>query len=67
MAYQQCKRCIMDNASDKTITFNEQGYCNYCEDVLKRMPNEYFPNKEGEEKLKKLTNTSHMVFRDECL
>jgi len=41
----------MDNASDKTITFDKQGRCNYCSDVLSRMPTEYFPNGEGKRRL----------------
>lgn len=52
--YQQCKRCVMDNISDDTITFDENGYCNYCSDTLKRMNNEYFPNEKGKEKLEEL-------------
>lgn len=52
--YQRCTRCVMDNASDRTISFDSHGYCNYCSDILKRMPTEYFPNDEGKEKLKAL-------------
>lgn len=37
----------MDNRSDKSITFDKNGFCNYCTDTLKRMPSEYFPNEEG--------------------
>lgn len=45
--YQICSRCIMDNSADDTISFDSNGYCNYCSDALKRMPNYYFPqNKE---------------------
>ena len=44
MSYQRCTRCVMDNASDHTITFDEHGHCNYCNDVLTRMPSEYFPD-----------------------
>ena len=47
MSYQMCNRCIMDNATDKSISFNADGHCNYCSDVLKRMPTEYFPNETG--------------------
>ncbi|MCI8557251.1 MAG: N-acetyl sugar amidotransferase [Lachnospiraceae bacterium] len=48
--YQRCKRCIMDNASDGSIRFDSEGYCNYCNDVLKRLPTEYFPN-DGDKRL----------------
>lgn len=51
MDYKRCTRCVMDNASDTTITFDEQGHCNYCNDVLRRRENEYFPNEEGKKKL----------------
>lgn len=44
MAYQQCKRCVMDNLSDESISFDADGYCNYCSDIIKRKPKEYFPN-----------------------
>ena len=27
----------MDNKSDDTITFDKDGYCNYCSDVLRRI------------------------------
>lgn len=47
MAIQVCTRCIMDNASDNTITFDERGYCNYCSEALNRMETTYFPNESG--------------------
>lgn len=47
-AYRRCTRCVMDNASDSTITFDENGVCNYCSDVEKRKSEEFFPNEEGE-------------------
>ncbi len=47
--YRRCTRCVMDNASDSTITFDENGVCNYCSDVEKRKGEEYFPNEEGEQ------------------
>ena len=49
--YQICTRCVMDNASDDTITFDENGYCNYCSKELERKNLVYFPNEEGEKKL----------------
>lgn len=51
MAYQRCTRCVMDNASDSTIHFDSEGRCNYCSDVLRRMPEEYFPGEEGKRRL----------------
>jgi len=49
--YQICSRCVMDNASDDTISFDEHGYCNYCTTELNRKDSVYFPNKKGQEKL----------------
>lgn len=62
MAYQQCKRCLMDNRSDKTIQFDQNGYCNYCTDIIKRKPLEYFPNAEG----KKLLDSMMSEIKGSC-
>lgn len=40
----RCKRCVMDNASDTSIVFNELGYCNYCTNALERKKKVYYPN-----------------------
>lgn len=52
--FQRCARCVMDNSSDETITFDENGYCNYCTEALKRKDSEYFPNDEGQRRLKSM-------------
>lgn len=52
--YQLCNRCVMDNASDSTITFDKNGFCNYCSDAINSMGKVYFPNEIGEEKLNDL-------------
>ena len=49
--FKRCTRCVMDNSSDDTITFDEHGYCNYCTEALKRKDSIYFPNEEGERRL----------------
>lgn len=49
-----CKRCVMDNKSDTTITFDKEGYCNYCTEAINSMPSRYFPNEEGRKKLESL-------------
>ena len=49
--YQICSRCVMDNASDDTITFDEHGCCNYCTTELNNKDSVYFPNEKGQEKL----------------
>ncbi len=41
----------MDNVPDTTISFDAEGHCNYCNDVLARRCSEYFPNEEGKKKL----------------
>lgn len=51
MNYRQCKRCVMDNSSDPTISFDSNGYCNYCSDAIKSKEVVYFPNEAGEKKL----------------
>lgn len=56
MSYRICTRCVMDNLSDESITFKENGTCNYCNDVLSRKDLEYFPNDTGKAKLMELVN-----------
>ncbi len=51
MKTQVCTRCVMDNLSDNTISFEKDGTCNYCNYSLGRMPGAYFPNESGKEKL----------------
>ena len=47
-----CKRCVMNDESDKAITFDENGYCNYCTRALAEInTTTYFPNEEGKRKL----------------
>jgi asparagine synthetase B (glutamine-hydrolysing) len=48
---QTCNRCVMDNSSDSTIYFDENGFCNYCTNALKVKKTAYFPNEEGKRKL----------------
>lgn len=53
--YRRCSRCVMDNASDSTIRFDENGYCNYCTQALSEIGSTvYFPGEEGEKKLQNL-------------
>lgn len=53
---QICTRCIMDNRSDDTITFDSAGRCNYCTEALQMIPNVYFPNEEGQRKIEEMVN-----------
>ncbi len=41
----------MDNKSDDTITFDENGVCNYCTDVIDHKDELYFPNEIGQKKI----------------
>ena len=55
MSYQRCTRCVMDNASDDTIHFDENGHCSYCTTALSRInTTSYFPNEEGQRRLEKM-------------
>lgn len=58
-----CNRCVMDDISDRTITFDENGFCNYCTDTLKRIPLEYFPNEAG----KKILDTTMLKIKKESI
>ena len=53
MDYKQCSRCIMDT-TDEHIYFNENGICNHCIRFEESQKTKWFPNKEGEKKLKNL-------------
>ena len=55
MDYKQCSRCIMDT-TDEHIYFNENGICNHCIRFEESQKTKWFPNKEGEKKLKNLFN-----------
>jgi len=54
MAGRVCTRCLMDNSSDNTIVFDDNGFCNYCIEALNAKDITYFPNQEGEKKLASL-------------
>ena len=49
-----CKRCVMNDSSDSTIRFDENGICDYCTSKLKEKERVYFPNEEGERKLNEI-------------
>ncbi|MEG2081625.1 MAG: hypothetical protein RR011_00180, partial [Oscillospiraceae bacterium] len=54
MDYKICNRCVMDTQGDDKITFDHEGHCSYCTKALADMPTTYFPNEEGQEKLRLL-------------
>lgn len=52
MEYRRCKRCIMDTVADPSITFDEDGNCNYCTEALAKInTTTYFPGEEGQHRL----------------
>lgn len=51
-----CKRCVMNDISDKTIIFDDAGICNYCTSALKNMSSIYFPNEDGKRKYDLIIN-----------
>lgn len=53
----RCTRCIMDDSSDSTIRFDEQGHCSYCTAALAEKASLYFPGEEGQKKLDALVHT----------
>ena len=53
--YKICNYCVMDNESDPSISFDENGQCNYCRQALSEInTTTYFPGEDGKEKLEKL-------------
>jgi glycosyltransferase involved in cell wall biosynthesis len=42
----------MTDNGDPTIWFDKNGFCNYCTEALKSQPQVYFPNEEGEKRLR---------------
>lgn len=53
-----CIRCIMSDASDPTIEFDSNGYCNYCSKALNEInTTAYFPNEEGKRRLNEMIAT----------
>lgn len=50
----RCTRCIMDDSSDNTIVFDENGVCNYCSKAYSDFKQIYFPNEKGKERLNAL-------------
>ena len=50
----RCVRCIMDDSSDDTIVFNENGECDYCTNAFNRIGSVYLPNEQGQEQLNKM-------------
>lgn len=45
-----CKRCVLDN-EQLDLTFDKNGYCNYCDSAIKLMPSVW--NKDGDDAILK--------------
>lgn len=57
-SFRRCNRCVMDNKSDSTITFDRNGYCNYCTNALEEIGTKtYFPDAEGKKRLDTMLKT----------
>lgn len=53
---QQCSRCIMDNVTDPFITFNQDGTCNHCSNILRNKQRYIYQGELSDAKLKTLVN-----------
>ena len=53
LKYQICKRCVMDT-TDPEITFDENGFCNHCNDFLKNVRLHTYQGPESDLKLEKI-------------
>lgn len=52
-AYQQCQRCVMDT-SDPEITFDEQGFCNHCNEFLNNTSKRTYRGEESQKELESI-------------
>lgn len=52
----RCTRCVMDDSSDKTITFDLKGHCRYCNTVLAIKDKVYLPNELGAKKIEQMVS-----------
>lgn len=51
-----CTRCVLNDSTDSSMSFDENGVCNYCTEALERKDIVYFPNEEGKKKMDALVN-----------
>lgn len=59
----RCARCVMDDASDGVITFDESMLCNYCSNALKR-PQNGWTQEEKTQRLESLLQEMRSAGRD---
>ena len=53
LKYRICKRCVMDT-TDPEITFDENGFCNHCNDFFKNVHLHTWQGSESDKKLEKI-------------
>jgi N-acetyl sugar amidotransferase len=53
--YRICSRCVMDT-SDVDIVFDEQGYCNHCNNYFKKIKERTYKGNESDILLQKITD-----------
>lgn len=53
--YQMCNRCVMDT-TDPDIVFDENGFCNHCNDYFEKEKKFVFTSEEGKKKLEEIIN-----------
>lgn len=51
--YRICNRCVMDT-TDKEITFDENGYCNHCNDFFKNYKEHTYQGELSDKKLERI-------------
>lgn len=59
----RCTRCVIDDSSDVTISFDSHGHCSYCRQALTPRPTMYFPNATGQKHLEAPVNALKAVGR----
>src|SRR5256885_6602450 len=52
---QVCRRCIMDTASDASVTFDEHGVCSHCRNHDRLISSRVLKGREGKAALEQLT------------
>lgn len=56
LEYRVCQRCVMDNISTPEISFDENGYCNFCNDYVEKISKLTYQGKKSDQKLITILN-----------
>ncbi len=54
--YRMCQRCVMDSIATPEISFDENGYCNFCNEYIEKTSKFTYNGKESDQKLKDIVN-----------